>query len=210
MEACKDPEWRLIIALARFSGLRVQSERPLMKWSDVDWKRRRVRVPSPKTEHHPGGAERIIPLFPELHPYLEAAKEAYGETSEFLLPTCRPKCQNMRTQFCRIIKRAGVTQWPRVFQNLRASRETELVSIVPIQVACKWIGNSVPIAAKHYLQTTDEHFELVLGKKTAAPEPIAQAAKSIPNPAQNPAHHLATRGHKESPSKSTEEKNARE
>jgi hypothetical protein len=65
---------------------------------------------------------------------------------------------------------------------------------------------SVPVAAKHYLQTTDEHFELVLGKKAAAPEQVVQAEKAIPNPAQNPAHQLATRGHKEPTSKSTSDK----
>jgi hypothetical protein len=83
---------------------------------------------------------------------------------------------------------------------------TELVSIVPIQVVCKRIGNSVPVAAKHYLQTTDEHFELVLGKKPAEPEPATKPEKAIPNPA----HQLATRGHKEPTSKSTSKNNPRE
>ena len=27
-----------------------------------------------------------------------------------------------------------------------------------MHVVCRWIGNSQPIAAKHYLQVTDEHF----------------------------------------------------
>jgi hypothetical protein len=28
-----------------------------------------------------------------------------------------------------------------------------------MHVVCTWIGNSQPVAAKHYLQVTDEHFE---------------------------------------------------
>jgi hypothetical protein len=28
----------------------------------------------------------------------------------------------------------------------------------PAHVVCDWIGNSEAVAAKHYLQTTDEHF----------------------------------------------------
>ena len=45
------------------------------------------------------------------------------------------------------------------FQNLRSTRETELAETYPIHVVCAWIGNSEAVAAKHYLQVTDEHFE---------------------------------------------------
>ena len=55
--------------------------------------------------------------------------------------------------------RAGVKPWPRLFQNLRASRETELTKEYPIHVVCEWIGNSSLVAAKHYLQVTDEDFQ---------------------------------------------------
>jgi len=49
--------------------------------------------------------------------------------------------------------------WPKLFHNLRASRETELAAEHPIHVVCAWIGNSQQIAAKHYLQVTDADFE---------------------------------------------------
>lgn len=32
-----------------------------------------------------------------------------------------------------------------------------------MHVVCQWIGNSQAIAAKHYLQVTDEHFERAVG-----------------------------------------------
>ena len=70
-----DPTWRLIIGLIRFGGLRCPSEVLSVRWTDVDWARSRVTVPSPKTEHHEGKASREIPLFPELRPIL---KEAYA------------------------------------------------------------------------------------------------------------------------------------
>ena len=41
---------------------------------------------------------------------------------------------------------------------MRSSRETELAETFPTHVVCAWIGNSEPIAAKHYLQVTDDHF----------------------------------------------------
>ena len=45
------------------------------------------------------------------------------------------------------------------FQNLRSTRETELMNDFPAHVVCGWLGNSQPVAEKHYLQVTDEHFE---------------------------------------------------
>ena len=40
----------------------------------------------------------------------------------------------------------------------QAARETEVAQEFPLHVAAAWIGNSQTIAAKHYLQVTDEHF----------------------------------------------------
>ena len=66
---------------------------------------------------------------------------------------------NMRTTFNNIIKRAGLTPWPKLFQNLRASRENELIDqgIRP-DVAAVWIGHSVRVQRESYLQVADEHF----------------------------------------------------
>jgi hypothetical protein len=55
----------------------------------------------------------------------------------------------------RIIKRAGLESCPKLYHNLRGSRET---AQFPRHVVCQWIGNSQVIAATHYLQVTDNHF----------------------------------------------------
>jgi hypothetical protein len=52
-----------------------------------------------------------------------------------------------------------VKPWPKLFHNLRASRETELASEYPIHVVCNWIGNTAAIAAKHYWTVRDQDFE---------------------------------------------------
>lgn len=67
---------------------------------------------------------------------------------------------NLRTQFIRLIKRAGLVPWPKLFQAMRATRETELMKTHPIHVVTAWIGNSVPVAMTHYPQVTDADFEL--------------------------------------------------
>lgn len=56
--------------------------------------------------------------------------------------------------------------WPKLFQNMRSSRETDLAAVFPIHVVCAWLGNSPAVARKHYLQVTDADFEKGSGKIT--------------------------------------------
>jgi hypothetical protein len=62
----------------------------------------------------------------------------------------------------RILERAGIKPWPKLFQNLRSSRESELMKVHGVEVACAWIGNTPAVATKYYLQITDEDYELAL------------------------------------------------
>jgi len=85
---------------------------------------------------------------------LKDAFERAPEGTVFLINRYRDGNQNLRTQLQRIIRRAGLTPWPKLFHNLRASRETELAAAYPIHFVCAWIGNTERIAAKHYLPVT--------------------------------------------------------
>jgi integrase len=115
-------------------------------------------VHSCKTEHHPGGESRLVPIFPELLPHLRQAFEEAKPGTTFAVTRYRQTGCNLRTQLHRIIRKAGLVPWERTFQNLRATRETELCESFPLHVVTAWIGNSQIIAARHYLQVTDEHF----------------------------------------------------
>jgi hypothetical protein len=180
MLACPNCEWRLMVALARFGGVRCPSEILSLTWADIDWATKRITVPSPKTEHHVGGESRVIPIFPELVGPLREVQNAACPGGVFVITRYRNKTVNLRTQFEKIIKRAGVTPWPKLWQNLRASRETELADQYPLHVVCRWIGNSPKIAQNHYLQATDLHF------KAATDEAVA-----VKNPPQNPPQQTA-------------------
>lgn len=161
LAACPDVQWRLIFGLARWGGLRVPSEIMALRWDDVHWDTGKFTVRSPKTEHHDGKGARDVPIFPELEPLFRDAFEAATDGAEFVIgPRYRQKnnSANLRTQLVRIVEKAGVKVWPKVFQNLRSTRETELAETWPIQVICAWIGNSPAVASKHYLQVTAEHF----------------------------------------------------
>jgi integrase len=161
-------DWRLIVALGRYGGLRTPSETLSLRWSDINWETGRIVVTSPKTEHHPGKETRVIPLFGELRPILTEAFEAAPDGAEFVVgggyreaantPGGWRNC-NLRTQFLRLIRRAGLKAWQRPFHALRGSRETELAKEYPLHVVTAWMGNTSKIAMKHYLMTTDADFK---------------------------------------------------
>jgi len=159
LDSCPDTQWKLIFALCRYGGVRCPSEVLALKWQDVNWEQSRVLIHSPKTEHHEGHETRLIPIFPELRPYLLAGFEEAEPGSEFAVTRYRRANSNLRTELQRILGRAGLQPWPRLFQNLRSTRETELAESYPLHVVTAWIGNSKAIAAKHYLQIRDEDFE---------------------------------------------------
>ena len=186
LNACPDAEWRLIFALSRYGGLRCPSEHLQLKWGDVDWAKSRIVVHSPKTEHHPNGESRVIPIFPELRPYLvevfdQAVLEGGDVRNQSVITRYRERNCNLRTQLERIIGRAGLEPWPKLFQNLRSTRETELAEDWPIHVVCAWIGNSQAVAKKHYLQVTEDH----LAKAARQPDQEA-AQKQAQQPAAEP------------------------
>ena len=185
LDACPTHHWRTIVALSRFGGLRCPSEVLSLRWHDVDWETGRIVVTSPKTEHFVGKASRVIPMFPELRPILTEAFELAPDGAEYVVdPKFRKAAMgpagwmnaNLRTTFEKIVRRAGLTSWPRLFHNLRASRETELVEAYPVQVVTSWLGNTPAVAMRHYLMTTDSHFAAAIrGDAEAAQNPAQRA-----------------------------------
>lgn len=170
LTAC-NPTWRLITVLCRYGGLRSPSETLSLKLTGIDWERERVTIDSPKGKRD-GKGTRIIPLFPELYDELLAASERAEPGEVYVVngpdaDVYRRAAQgpegwrnaNLRTQFERILTRAGVEAWPKLFQNLRASRETELAAEYPIHVVTAWLGNTPKVAMRHYLQVTDSDFD---------------------------------------------------
>jgi integrase len=188
IDACPDHEWRLMFALSRFGGLRCPSEHLALTWADIDWERSRMLVRSPKTEHHEGHESRWVPIFPELRPFIDEAWERAVKGQEHVIARWRDTNVNLRTHLLRIIKRAGLTAWPRLFQNLRSSRETELAASYPIHIVCQWVGNSVTVASKHYLQVRDTDFTHAAQNPTGNTRVTVNLDTLSGEAAQNAAH----------------------
>jgi len=183
LDACPDAEWRLLFSLARFGGLRCPSEVLALRWQDVDWARQRFTVTSTKTEHV-GKGQRLVPIFPELAPHLQAGFDAAEEGAVYCITRYRDPKVNLRTQLAKIIRRAGLLPWPKPWQNMRSTRETELIERFPVHAVCKWLGNTRAVAQRHYLQVTDAHF-------AAASGPAEKVARI---PARIPAQQAPARG----------------
>ena len=69
-----------------------------------------------------------------MRPFLDEAYNLAEPGTEYVINRYRGDDQNLRTQFCRIIEQAGLEPWPKPFQNLRSTRETELASVHPMHV----------------------------------------------------------------------------
>jgi len=188
LDKCPNWQWRSVVALTRYGGLRCPSEVALLKWSDIHWDTERITVTSPKTARY-GKATRVVPLFLELREALDEAFSMADEGETWVIPMLggEPN-KNLGTTFKKIVRRAGVEVWPKPFQNMRSSRQTDLEQDFPTYVVCRWLGNTPKIAHKHYLKVTDDHFKMAThsggrtGDKRGTQPPVSPRTESQQKP----------------------------
>jgi integrase len=164
MEAA-DPEMRLLIGLARYMGLRTPSETSPLQWGWINWEEGHLRVLDSKRRKHADKKWRFPPLFPEVQQLLWDAYNSPNADPVYIVKPTGVTDTALRNRLERLCLRCGIMPWPKIWQNLRSTRETELVDAgIPIHVVCAWIGNSPAIALKHYLQVAKEHSKRALGE----------------------------------------------
>lgn len=172
LDACEDWRLQLLIALARFGGMRHPSETRLLRWSWIDWENDSITFRSPKTEHMPGKDWRTIPIFAELRPYLDRAYEKAGEgCDDVILSSLTSTGTALSNRFRRLCRRVGIEPWPKPWVNMRSTRETEIEELFGLKCACDWIGNTATIAKRHYLQVTKEHHARAVSNGAGAKRP---------------------------------------
>jgi integrase len=177
IDICPNAEWRLIVVLSRYGGLRCPSEHLELRWRDIDWDRGLMTVTSPKTKKQ-GKPKRLVPIFDEVRPFLEKCFDQAKPGAEFVLSKYRsPSGAYIRKRLEVLVERAGITKWPRITHNLRASRQTELERDNPTHVVCAIMGNTPAVAHRHYLQTSEDDLLKAAGR---------QILKSDPKAVQNP------------------------
>jgi len=156
LDACSSQEWRVLIALARWGGLRVPSEIIGLTWGAVDFdpKFGALTVYDRKRKQ-----ERTFPLFPQIRKELEALKKERGAVDSCdLIFGGRRLDSNLRTTLEKIRKRAGVPDYGKPWQNLRASAATDICNNFGAICEAEWVGHSQAVSMKHYLQTRKSDF----------------------------------------------------
>ncbi|GAB5442063.1 MAG: hypothetical protein Fues2KO_24120 [Fuerstiella sp.] len=159
IDAAPDDQWKALIALWRFAGLR-KMEPLQLTWGDVLWDEGKLRVWSTKTSNHAGRSMRYVPLR-DVRPYLEAAKPEGAKPEDRIISRYRPSMSNLHSPFKKIIEDAGVTPWPNLMKNLRLSCENDWLDRgeAPTHVIAAWIGHDVEVQKSHYAIVSDGHFD---------------------------------------------------
>jgi integrase len=196
LEVAPDAQWRLLIALWRLAGLR-KMEVFNPTWRDVLWDQGKVRVRSTKTEHVEGYDIRYVPIR-DIRPYLEDALRLATPQGQQGVPADAPiitrfsaSNTNLDKPFRKIIEAAGMVPWPKLFQNMRSSCETQwLRDGERADLVANWIGHSVKVQRKFYIQHTDEDID-AFNQKSAFQHPFERSQKKATEKATEPAQTKA-------------------
>ncbi len=126
--------------------------------------------------------ERIVPLFPELERYLSELWDQAASDELYVFPNIR-HTTNVLPTLQRIIKRAGLKVWPKAWQNLRATRATELENEFGAHKSTQWCGHTEKIAEAHYWMVTADAVSLAAKWESGA-HVVQQSAEGGGNTSQ--------------------------
>jgi integrase len=154
LNATKDVEFRMLLAMARYAGLRSPSEVTKLQWSTIDLEIDVFTAKAPKTKRHEGREQREIPIFPELKArILEAKAHAVGP---MMFPRHQITAAAITSKFTRVLRTIDESLWAKPFVNLRASCEHDWLSTYKIHEVAAWMGHSPETMLKHYNRVVKE------------------------------------------------------
>jgi integrase len=168
IEHASSSQWRCIIALCRWAGLR-RGEALRLSWGDIDFAAGVLRVlpesrGGSRTISTKQGPPRSVPIRPSLLAVLRAAYEAAEEGS-------RGPCEmigigNLDRDAEKLAIRSGVGAYSKPFHTLRKCCESEWMRDYPAMDVCKWMGHSAQVAAEHYHRPSEASMARVTTGKT--------------------------------------------
>lgn len=166
--AAADPQMRLLIAIARYGGVRCPSEAAPFQWDWIHWENGTMRIRAPKTERYPDGSQRTTPISADLRQHLDDAWAIAESNQPLLLPDLQLSANALSKRLWAICERAGVRPWKKPWNNMRASCETDWIAEHKdiFQVAA-WMGHSPQVALQHYSRIAKELSTAAIGKAAA-------------------------------------------
>lgn len=170
-------EFKLLLNLVRWTGCRI-AEALILRWSDVSFQEDDPRIELREKDTAHSGTDRsknptrTVPLFTELRPLLEQARELAAEDDDYVfneLGDLRQKPDfeltdangqriregryetNVGWHLTRAIRKAGLEVWPQPWHAIRDFRLNELsrLGYRPAEISA-WCGNSEDVRKRHY------------------------------------------------------------
>ncbi len=182
---------RLVVALARFAGLRSPSEPLELRWSDIDWAAGTMTVTSVKTARYDEKQFRTVPIFQDLRTHLEAfyATLSPGAADQILTAYLGKPWTTLSRRLEAACRRAGVAMWTKPFVNMRASCEHDWLGEYPINVVANWMGHSPQVALLHYNRVSKELTAREVAKSLPCAASLGREVKGeVPQASKSDAH----------------------
>lgn len=105
-----------------------------------------------------------MPIFAALRPHLERAYRERAPNAFYVVPRVRHGA-NLGTQAKRIIEKAGVKTWPKLFVKMRGSCSDDLERNGVAEKAINaWVGNTARMRQRHYHSVRPEDWAAATGK----------------------------------------------
>ena len=165
LEESPSEAWRLLLALARFAGLR-RGEALNLRWSNIDWDRRRLRIIASDEWTPKDRDSREVPIGPELHDMLLKAFDSAAEGQVYVIPPEQVNIKNLWRDLRALCKRAGVGEYAKPVHALRKSWAQDMNRRYPANVVAAWGGwSSYETASDHYLTVDDGSYSQATTEK---------------------------------------------
>lgn len=182
-EAIRDPETRLLFKLGLYTGLR-KGDCCTLKWSDVDFERRLIRVVPMKTKKF--GRVVTIPMHPALYAELDSRRRRLFPSSD--LEGCvSPELERRyrhddMAAVRRVFENAGIKTVENgrsvvSFHSLRHTFVSMSVSSgIPLDVVRQITGHSSLKMAEHYSHASDEALAKAVNAIPSVGAPVKRKA----------------------------------
>ncbi|MGC6448540.1 MAG: tyrosine-type recombinase/integrase [Rubripirellula sp.] len=140
---------KTVLILCRYGGFRLNEALQFrLEW--VDWKNHSMTVHSKKTP-----PIRKCPLFPVVRDHLKSLSRKKGIAAAGY----EGKTDALaRKELGVLLDKKEIARWPRLFQQLRSSRLSELLQDYDLASVASWLGNSPKVAAEFYLTERQSAF----------------------------------------------------
>src|ERR1051325_7668621 len=169
--AAAKPAWKLLLALARWAGLRL-AEALGLPWKKIDLQKGRLTVISRDDSAAEGGFKvkdkdsRVVPICPELSAILQESRE--GQTGP-VIPLGGVVYKNVWRDFQVLAKRAGVKTYSKPLHSLRKSCITDWADGFAAHVVKEWAGHQdIRTTLKYYLKVSESEYDKAAGLGASA------------------------------------------